>query len=1292
MRVDADSFAALNLAPAKSPRFVVRIEFPTSYLYLSSHDDIGGIPAGDSRDPFLRDETGAILTTEAGTPILVESELGTAGGALLLRGCLVEPTVTSQKLNPDQGRAEIGAASFVALDRSGALTAALQESLTFGDGMRNKTCRFYLGYEGLDWSEFQLVATQIIKSATYDRGAYRVSCNDIQRSARKDIFELATTTLASTVESADTTINVTSTTGFELLKHGTAYSDAASSTVGYVKIKDEVIRYTGTTATSFTGCTRGVLGTLAGRYVVDGGTPSARREKVTEYVYLEMPGPKLAYAILTGKLYDSADVLPTKWHLGISDALVDGAEFAAIGLDMWDPDDDTAGTVLRFEGLTKQDGKAFLELEIMRLMGLYMPVYADGTLGLRRMTRVLADASGVATLDESNSVSVGDLDHDMDGMYNAFSVQWNWNGKEYTRTTTFLDATSAGVHGQAPTMDLKFKGLYGGRHTDGAIFKLLDSIRDRYSAPPIRMKAEVFNRLNVIEVGDVVRCKHRTVRDFTQPGAAIDRSFEVQGVSINHRTGAVSLDLFGSTSTASVESPTTPTTALPDAFYTAAGTDLASIWTITSGVVSGGPYTLAGAATLTDTASIFYYNGDLTIPESVTVNLTGNVQIRVKGYLTINGTLNGTGGGLAGVADNATTTVIGGNPGWVGNSRGHDGLVRIEIRESGVRLRTNPPLLTQAKHSAFPVMQLEVVGNDLLGLPADLRGTGGGPGGKIVQRNGTFNASGGSGGDGGAGLCTISRGLGLGASAVIRLDGESTAAAPAYTVMVSGFGIVTFYPGAGGGGGPGSYLLLIDGGLLSVPDLSGRFQARCGSVGVPAYETALTSRDEEKFKRDLEPFAGYLEEPSVISGLDLSGSCSRIQYVPAPETPVEDTAAPPPVSGVSITPAATGYTVSFTPGTGTRDGTVFEVWQYTASTPFSSATKVAEGATTSIFVGRTATATVYVWVRARFRDTDGITRYSSTTPAGAGVPAAIISAGTYAIASPSSVSASAGSTSVTTATVTASLVGGTATTYAWTRVSGSTSISANSASAAATTFTATPVAAGQTLSAIFRCTITDNLSPASTYTVDVPVECTNAVGVLAVTASPTSVSKTEDAATITTATVTAAATGGAGPYTYAWTKLSGGSITAVSASSAATTFTAATMAAAESRSAIFRCTATDSASPVATATVDVQVTVTRAGFSVSIAPSSLFVTGYTAEIFTPGVTATPSGGTGPYAYAWTRVSGSTLSVSAPLSASTTFSYYSAAAEWVANSVYRVTVTDSTGATATRDITIDIERY
>jgi hypothetical protein len=1260
MRTDPAVFAVRNTSAQKSPRFVIKIEYSSYSLHLSSHNDIDGVPS-----PHLE-------------------------------GCVVEPSISSQKLNPDQGRAEIGAASFAVLDRTGALTSQLRSLLVGGQGLRGRQVRFYLGYEGMNFTEFVLVGTQIVKDAAYDRGAYRIGCHDVQRAARKDIFVLANTTISATVEATDTTINVYSTTGFSRVQHGAGWSDAASSTVGYVKIRDEIVRYTGTTPTSFTGCTRGVLGTSAARYVADGATAAARREKVAEYVYLELPGPKLLYAILTGQIHGLGATLPSAWHLGISTNLVRLADFTGLGTDLWDTSDDSRGVILRFEGLTKVDGKAFAELEILRLLGLYMPVYADGTLGLRRMTRVLADAGSVVTLDASNSVMTGDLQHDMESLHNVFSVFWNWNGKDYTRQTTYVDAASVSVHGRASDMELKFKGLYGGRHTDGLVFKMLDSIRDRYSAPPVRLSVDVLHSLNPIEVGDIVRVRHSHLRDYAGQESSVDRAFEVQSISVNHRTGAVSLDLFGSTSSAAVTSPTTPTTAAADGFYTAAGTNLTGVMTITSGVVSGGPYTLAGGTDLTAAGSIWYYNGDLTIPEGVTVNISGNVQIRVKGYLTINGTITGVGGGLSGVADNSNAlTVVTGNPGWVGASRGHDGCVITALSADRIKYRTMPPATTAGRHPTFPYIALEVSGNSILGIPTDLRGTGGGPGGKVLRvprifglsvDDVTFLKAGGTGGAGGAGLCTVSRGLGLGANGRINLSGADTAAAAAYTTNVEGKS-VTFYPGAGGAGGPGSYLCLIDGSLLSVPDLAGRFVARTGRPAVPTHTTALASPEEEKWKRKDTPFVGFVNEPSVISALDLSYACQRIQYVPASETAVPDSQSLAAVTDVIVFQGSSGFVVSFTPSEGAPSGTVYEIWEHTAATPFASAVKRMEGAATAFFVPRPNTTTVYVWVRARYRMDTGVVIYSTQVPAADGIPAAsAANAGTYATATPTSVSGVAASTSITTGAVTAGLVGATPTTYSWARISGSTSISANSASAASTTFTATGVGTGVTVSAVFRCTVNGS------YTVDVAVDCTNQGSTLAVTASPSTLTASADASQITTAASTANASGGTGSYAFVWTRVSGSTgISAVSPNAAASTFTATGLTNGEARSAVMRCTVTDASSN--TATVDVSVTITRlaAPIVVTLVPTAISADSPYSTITTGAVAASAAGGTAPYSYAWTQVSGGGISANSPASYYTTFTATLVAVSETRTATWRCTATDALGVTGTRDIDVSVFR-
>lgn len=865
MRVDPPLFDALNRADSKEPRFVVKIDYPVDSLYVTSHAGISGVP-------------------------------GT-----VLDGSLEEPSIVSQRLNPIEGRSEIGSASFSVIDRAAEFTDEVRERLSDDVGLRNRQCAFYLGFAGMAFADFVLVGTQRVTEASFDRGRYQIRCADIQRSAKKDIFTLAETQLALSLSSTDTTVTVTSTTGFTTVKHGTSYSDAASSTVGYIKLRDEVIRYTGKTSTTFTGCTRGALGTVAAAYDVDSSTPAARREKVTEHVYLELPAVKLAYAILTGTLYGDSATLPASWHLGIDASLIRLSDFTGIGPDLWDGGD--GGTIIRFEHLKRTDGKKFLEEEICRLLGCFMPVYADGALGFKRATRVLSDAATVATLDESNSVQVGELVHDMDDLHNVFRIEWNWTGSDFTRTTTLIDTDSAAIHGTADPLELKFKGLYGGRATDSLIFQLVDSLRDRYAAPPQRIAVEVLHSLNRLEVGDVVRVRYASVRDFAGSGNSIDRSFEVQSISVNHRTGAVSLELFGSTAPASARSPTAATTALPDAYYTATGTALSSVATITGGTMATGTYSLSGGSTLA--GSVWYHAGDLTIPEGTTLNISGNVQLRVRGYLTVNGTINGVGTGRSGTTDTANMTLNAGTPGYVGNSRGRDGQ-SVSQKGGNPIMSTVPAQRTVAANASFPYLELRVSGSTLSGLPADLRGTGGAPGGK-VDYQGAFRAKGGAGGSGGAGLAIISRGFSTGASALINLSGTDGTAGDFWDDEGK-----RWHAGAGGAGGPGGFLLLLDGSTVSAPDLANRFRGRTGAVPTPApFDDKLKFLDvpgPQRYNLSDRNFAGW-PDPSVISSADLSFSAQRTQFIPADETATGDIdQAPPALSSLSAS-AQDGYTL-----------------------------------------------------------------------------------------------------------------------------------------------------------------------------------------------------------------------------------------------------------------------------------------------------------------------------------------------------------------------------------------------
>lgn len=114
------------------------------------------------------------------------------------------------------------------------------------------------------------------------------------------------------------------------------------------------------------------------------------------------------------------------------------------------------------------------------------------------------------------------------------------------------------------------------------------------------------------------------------------------------------------------------------------------------------------------------------------------------------------------------------------------------------------------------------------------------------------------------------------------------------------------------------------------------------------------------------------------------------------------------------------------------------------------------------------------------------------------------------------------------------------------------------------------------------------------YGMIVGFEAGAAAGSMVAAASPTDVAKTGSTRgadkTLTTSSVTVTATGGAGGYTYAWTRIAGNPAITATAATAATTAFAATLAPDQEVHATFRCTVTDAASNQASADVEVTIT------------------------------------------------------------------------------------------------------
>jgi len=537
--------------------------------------------------------------------------------------------------------------------------------------------------------------------------------------------------------------------------------------------------------------------------------------------------------------------LPSHWHLGIHPDYIRQSDYTGIGADLWDTTTGT-GRTARFMGIADETGKTFIEKELLQWMACYAPVHTDGALGLRRLKAALPYSAYDAYLDSTQITRVGDLKYDQSALINNIIIKWNWVDSlgRYTKTTQLADTDSASKYDTAPAKTYEFRGVFNGVHTDSDLQAYFQQIRDRYSAPPLRLSVSTMPQWDRLEVGDTVRINCGELWDY-HIDDALDRVFEIQQIKTDWRTGSVLLDLFGSVEAGS-EIAIAGTFVLADAFYGSGGqlggTDLTTVLTI-----SGGAVTANGSLSAGD----YYYNGgDLTINTGVTVSISGTVRLRVMGFLTINGTIDGAGGGAAGGAGGtAPSGTYYGLPKNISPAHaavaatkpayGTVGGLGFTIPTPGLNINTNTASpgdyvitnyfgadasdyypLTAQKQSADFLSVINPDGLNLQGLDAAAVLTGcGGAGGDasyavgLNSSGGAFDYTftpvatpGGTGGAGGAGLIIICRGMSFGASGKIDVSGAAGGTATSGTYNGD-----TYYSAPGCSGWPGAVYILIDG-------------------------------------------------------------------------------------------------------------------------------------------------------------------------------------------------------------------------------------------------------------------------------------------------------------------------------------------------------------------------------------------------------------------------------------------------------------------------------------------------
>lgn len=164
-------------------------------------------------------------------------------------------TSISQQLQQDKGGTSSVTSMQVALiDRNEDITRLVSPSFTFSD-ILGKECFIYLGFQDTTFPrDYFTLFVGIIDEVTYGASIVLNIANAEQKK-RQDIFQNIETSLDGAIDASQTSITITDASNLKLPVTGSLET--------YVRINDEIIKYTGISTNTLTGCTRAQFGTIA---------------------------------------------------------------------------------------------------------------------------------------------------------------------------------------------------------------------------------------------------------------------------------------------------------------------------------------------------------------------------------------------------------------------------------------------------------------------------------------------------------------------------------------------------------------------------------------------------------------------------------------------------------------------------------------------------------------------------------------------------------------------------------------------------------------------------------------------------------------------------------------------------------------------------------------------------------------------------------------------------------------------------------------------------------------------
>ena len=359
---------------------------------------------------------------------------------------------------------------------------------------------------------FKLPITRI-KKVDHIENAYNISASESTDKMNMPFFDLATT-LNVTLAAGGATATVENTTGFP--------------NSGILKIEDEFITYSGKTATTFTGLSRGAKSSVDEEHTL--GNVVYNVVDVTEN-----PLTLFLQLLISGGGGGTYDALSD--GLAIDESLIDVSAIETIRDSIF------SGEQFSFSLYNIPNALRFIENEILLACNLRLTVSSNSKLSVALLDQsVFSDADN--TIDEDSITNYPQWSVDENRIVNSIEIAWDFDeGTQlFKKRSVYTDQDSIDEFGQRTTYKLELKGIKASLDGQSIVDDRADRFLERFSTPTPEISINTHISQHLYNVGDKILLNSSQI-----PTSVGDLNFltdlEILSRSINFVTGDVKFKL-----------------------------------------------------------------------------------------------------------------------------------------------------------------------------------------------------------------------------------------------------------------------------------------------------------------------------------------------------------------------------------------------------------------------------------------------------------------------------------------------------------------------------------------------------------------------------------------------------------------------------------------------------------------------------------------------------------------------------------------------------------------------------